>query len=110
MRSVAPQARWRVALAGAVTGGLVLLAATGYSDKQPPGESAPALAERLDKVDAAIEDGELAEARREVDELIAETAQALVADDITEDEADRIFDAAREVLAELPAPKESDDE
>ncbi|RHW27509.1 hypothetical protein D0Z08_07405 [Nocardioides immobilis] len=110
MRRAAPQARWRVALAGAVTGGLVLLAAAGCSDEQPPGESAPALAERLDKVDAAIEDGELGEARRAVDELVAETARALVADEITDDEADRIFDAAREVLAELPAPKEGDDE
>ncbi len=110
MRRAAPQARWRAALAGAVTGGLVLLAATGCSDQQPPGESAPALAERLDKVDAAIEDGELGEARREVDELIAETAQALVADDITDDQALRIFDAARDILAELPASKESDGE
>lgn len=110
MTRAAPQVRWREALAGAVAGGLVLLAATGCSDEQPPGESAPALADRLDKVDAAIEAGELEEARRAVDELVAETAQALVADDITNDEALRIIDAAREVLAELPAPKEGDDE
>jgi serine/threonine protein kinase len=63
---------------------------------------APGLAAKLDDVDAAVDSGELASARNAVDELVDATAQTLVAEDISDGQADQIFEAARDVLAELP--------
>ena len=63
---------------------------------------APGLAATLDDVDAAVESGELASARNAVDELVDATARTLVAEDISDGQADQIFEAARDVLAELP--------
>gem|GEM_PF-6612666 len=102
MSRVANPAGWRAAVAAAV----LLLVATGCADEEPPGDSAPALAERLEQVDAAIEDGDLGGARRAVDDLVADTARARVEGDITDEQAERIFDAAQDVLAELPEPEE----
>lgn len=75
---------------------------TGCSSDAPPSESAPELATRLDRVDAAIESGDYDRARAAVEALVAATAKAQVAGRISDDEADRILDAARDVLAELP--------
>ena len=90
--------RGRSVLAGA----LLVLALTGCGDDAPPSESAPALADRLDDVDTAIEAGKLDEARQAVEDLVADTAQAEVEGDISQDQADQILEAARELLAELP--------
>ncbi|WP_322937947.1 FIMAH domain-containing protein [Nocardioides bizhenqiangii] len=100
--------RWRAAVVAAV----VLLAPTGCADDPPPSESVPALEQHLDEVDAAIEAGEPDEARRAVEDLIAEAAQARVEGDLSDEEADRIFDAAQQVLDQLPkaGPKDDEDE
>lgn len=103
-RTAPRPARWLV-VASAIT----LLTLTGCSDDAPPGEAAPALAASLEDVDAAIESEKYDDARNAVKKLIAETAQALVADEISDEEADRIFEAAREVLAELPEGEEKRD-
>jgi len=89
-----------------LAGAAVVLAVgmAGCSEDSAPGESAPALATSLDEVDAAVESGDFSDARKAVDGLIAETGQALVAGEITDEEADAIFEAAREVLAHLPGP------
>jgi eukaryotic-like serine/threonine-protein kinase len=68
-------------------------------------ETVAALSDRLDAVDSAIEDRDYADVRRELDQLTATTAQALVADDVSDEQADQIFDAARDLLAELPAAR-----
>lgn len=98
MSRVTNRAGWRAVVAAAV----MLLVATGCADEEPPGESVPALAERLAKVDAAIEEGDLGAARKAVEELAAETGQAQAEGDLTEEQAARILEAAEEVLAELP--------
>lgn len=48
--------------------------------------------------------------RRAVKDLISAAAQARVDGDIDDEEADRIFDAAQEVLAELPDQDEKEPE
>jgi serine/threonine protein kinase len=89
-------------LAGAVAGG-----GCGQ-DTPPPGEAVPALADRLQRVDAAIEAGNYGQARAAVEALVAETAHAEVAGNLSSQEADRILTAARALLAQLPAdPSES---
>lgn len=94
--------RWRGGVLAVL--GLIVPAAlaTGCADDPPPGERAPQLAEQLAVVDAEIEDGDLRGARTAVEELVSRTALALTADEISEDDADRILDAARALLAELP--------
>ena len=62
----------------------------------------PELATQLDKVDTAIEDGDLAEARQATKRIVARTAVALAEGDISDDEAERIIEAAEALLAELP--------
>ena len=106
MSRVVSRARWRAAVAATA----MLLVATGCSDEEPPGDSAPALADRLDKVDAAIEDGDYDAARKAVEELAAETAQARIEGDITDEQAERIFEAVEDVRAELPEPKDEDED
>lgn len=98
------RARWRLAVVAA----LVALTSTGCADDPAPSESAPALEDSLSKVDAAIEAGEFDEARRAVKDLISDAAQARVDGDIDDEEADRIFDAAQEVLAVLPDQDEKE--
>lgn len=113
--------RWRDRVAGSAamravrTPALLLallaggLAAGGCGqDTPPPGEAVPALADRLERVDAAIEAGSSGRARAAVEELVAETRQAEAAGDLSSQEADRILTAARALLAQLPAdPSES---
>lgn len=82
------------------------LALTACSEETPAGELSPALAERLDQVDEAVAEEDYDKARREVEELVGETAKAQVKGDISDEQAQRILEAAREVLEELPADQE----
>lgn len=93
-------ARRAASLLAAVVLGLALAAC---SEETPPDEQAPALAERLDKVDEAVAEEDYDKARREVEELVGETAKAQVKGDISDEQAQRILEAARDVLEELPA-------
>lgn len=97
--------RRTASLLAALLLGLVLGAC---SDEAPPGERAPALAERLDKVDEAVAEEDYEKARREVEDLVGETAKAQVNGDITDEQAKRILEAARDVLEELPAPDQAE--
>lgn len=81
----------------------LLLSLTGCGSEEPPSRAVPALAARLDKVDAAIEDGSYERARVAVQRLVADAAQAELAGDITGDQADQILASARELLDALPA-------
>lgn len=93
--------RWsRLAL---VTCAAVLALASGCGDEKSPGEAVPALADRLDRVDQAIEAGDYTGARAQLDRLVAETAKADVAGEISEEQADRILDAVADVLAAIPS-------
>ncbi len=85
---------------------IAVLLTGGCSEDPAPGESVPALATSLDEVDAAVEAGDYRKARREVEDLIAETAQARVEGDISDEQADQIFEAAHDVLAQLPEAEE----
>lgn len=102
MKSRTSTARWRTGCAAA----LMLLTLAACADDAPPSQSAPALSDSLEEVDAAIEAGQLEDARRAVEELIEETAQARVDGDISDEQADQIFDAAQEVLDRLPGSDE----
>ncbi len=61
-----------------------------------------ALEATLDQVDAAIEAGELVEARAAVEDLMEETARARDEGSIGDDQAGEIFAAGGELLAQLP--------
>jgi len=96
-------------LVAAVLAGSAL---TGCSDDSAPAESAPELANRLDKVDAAIAGEDYPAARTAVESLVAAAARAQVAGKVSEDQADRILAAAQALLRQIPAdgdvPSESD--
>lgn len=81
----------------------VLALAAGCGDETSPGEAVPALSQRLERVDQAIEAGDYADARAQLDRLVAETARADVAGAISNEQADRILEAVAAVLAGLPA-------
>ena len=81
--------------------GLITMA-SGCADETPPGEAVPVLAAQLQSVDAAVQDRDYAATRAAVEALVAETAKANVAGKITDDQADRILEAAKRLLAELP--------
>lgn len=67
----------------------------------PPGEKVPDLAAQLERVDAAVANEDHKAARSAVQDLVAATAAAELAEQITDEEADRIVAAARQVLANL---------
>jgi hypothetical protein len=67
----------------------------------PPAESVPALADRLERVDAAIADDRPERARRAVEALVDEATRARMDGSITADQADEILRAAGELLARL---------
>lgn len=92
------RAEWRRYLAGLVLGLAVL---TGCSEDPAPADDVPALAERLDRAEQAIADGDYGRARTSLDALAAATAQARVANRITDEQANRILDAVAEVLRAL---------
>jgi hypothetical protein len=85
-----------------------LLAFTACGEDVPPGERVPDLARQLDRVDAAIESGRYEEARSAVEDLVNTTAQAEVGGEVSDDEADRILDAAAALLEELPLDDRQD--
>lgn len=85
---------------------LVLALVGGCGDERAPGEAVPALADRLERVDLSIETGDYADARAQLDRLVAETARADVAGEISNEQADRILEAVEAVLAGLPPPAE----
>lgn len=78
------------------------LLAGGCADDEPPGQKVPELAAQLDKIDEAVADGDLDQARQATRRLVARTAVALADQDIDEEEADRILEAAEALLAQLP--------
>lgn len=78
---------------------------SGCSEEAAPADSAPALSDALDTVDAAVEDGDPAKVRTAMEDLIARTAQARVDGAITPEQADEIFEAAQGVLAALPGER-----
>lgn len=96
----------RTAMATALLAGGLLL--TGCSESEPPGREVPELADQLDAVDRAVEAREWGRARAAVEGLVAMTATAEVNGRISDDQADRILEAAREVLAELPGAGDAD--
>ncbi len=70
-------------------------------------DDAPDLAATLDRVDAAIEAGDPDDTRTAVEDLIAETAQARAAGEVDDGQAEDIFAAGGELLAQLPETDES---
>lgn len=102
--------RMRAPVAAVVALMAVLAGAAGCSEEVPPGETVPELATQLDKVDAAVEEGDLEGARQATRRLVARTAVARAEGDITGEEADRIIEAAEALLAELPEPPEEDED
>ena len=86
----------------------MLALAAGCGDETSPGEAVPALSQRLERVDQAIETGDFANAREQLDRLVAETARADVAGEISNEQADRILEAVEAVLAGLPAAEQGD--
>lgn len=69
----------------------------------PPSEQVPALGKQLDRVDAAVEDGDYEQARAAVKQLVATAARAQVEGELSDEQAQRIVTAARSVLENLPA-------
>lgn len=94
-----------VLLAVLLVGALLAGCAKGI----PPGQEVPSLASTLDRVDAAVAARHLSTARSDVETLITQTDQARKRGEITTSQAEEILEAARSVLAQLPAatPKPS---
>lgn len=69
-------------------------------------DTAPELADRVDAVDRAVDDGDPRRARKAIDELVAATARARVAGELSAEEAEAILRAAAELLRELPEPRD----
>lgn len=91
--------RVRAALAGA----LLVVLLTGCSEETPPAVDVPALSEDLAAVEAAVGAGDFDKVRSALERLVARASRAELAGDISAEEADRIREAARAVLAQLPA-------
>jgi len=87
-------------LAAALALAALLLTTCGRD--QTPAQAVPELSHRLDEVDAAIVSGDPDEARKAVDALLDEAAQARVDGDLTADQADQILRAATRLLRALP--------
>ena len=98
--------RWRARWAAGVA--VVALSAGACGDDTAPVDAVPALGRQLDAVDAALVDRDYERARTAIEELVASAAQAEVAGDLDEEEADRIRQAASRLLARLPADGEVD--
>lgn len=65
-------------------------------------DGAPELADQLDRVDDAVSSGDTAAARAADQALARRTSDALLADEITDDQAADVLDAAKALLAQLP--------
>lgn len=79
----------------------LVLAGCGGGDR-PPGESVPAMASTLDRVDAALADGEVDQARSELVTLVRVTGRARDAKKISETEAERVLAAVATLMTALP--------
>lgn len=88
---------------------VLLVGLTACGGTTPASESVPALADHLAEVDAAIAEEDYSAAREAVDALVATTAKARVAGDLTSEQADRVLAAATRVLEELPEGNADDD-
>lgn len=86
-----------VALAGVLT-----LVAGACGGPTPAGETVPALRDRLERVDAALAQGELVRARQALEALTAEARRAEDAGRLSSDQVDRILAAAARLEADLP--------
>lgn len=82
---------------------LVFLALTvaACGQERSPAQTVPALADRLEQVDAALADGQTSRARKAIDDLLDEAAQARLDGALTADQADRILRAATELIRAL---------
>ena len=89
-------------IAISIAGAVLVVSAAGCSSEEPPGKAVPGLSDRLDKVDAAIAAGDYDKARAAVHQLVSDTAHAEVDGDISSDQADRILESAKSVLAAWP--------
>lgn len=97
---------WRSSLRHGI--GMVALVASASAlvacgGDAPPSEAVPALADRLERVDAAIADDRPDRARRAVEALVDEATRARMDGSITADQADKILRAAGELLERLGA-------
>jgi ribosomal protein S20 len=81
---------------------VLALVVSGCGSDSTPADEVPALATRLDRVDAAIAAGDDARARTALRALTEATTRSQEAGDISSDQADRIVAAATELLARLP--------
>lgn len=88
---------------------VLLVGLTACGGTTPASESVPALADQLAEVDAAIAEEDYSAAREAVGALVATTAKARVAGDLTSEQADRVLAAATRVLEELPEGNADDD-
>lgn len=82
---------------------LLPTALTACGSEGAPADHVPALATQLEAVEDAVEDGDHDGVRAALERLVARTARAELAGEISAEDADRIRAAAREVLAALPA-------
>jgi hypothetical protein len=96
-RSLARRATWWVAAA--------TLALTGAcSDDLSPDAAVPGLGNTLSRVDDSIADRNWKHARRQLQNLVAQTEDAANAGTLTQPQADRIQAAVARLLSELPDP------
>jgi outer membrane biosynthesis protein TonB len=79
-----------------------LLLTSGCGGDASPADAAPALATRLEGVDAAIAAGDFDRARTALTALSTSAARAERAGDLADTQADRIHDAVAALLAQLP--------
>lgn len=97
-------ARTRAAGWAALVVALALaLSGCARADSAPPAEQVPALAAMLDEVEAAVVDGRFGAARRQIDELVERTVEAVEDGELDEDAGNEILAAAAQVRALLPA-------
>ena len=82
-----------------------LLSGCGAADR--PVEAVPALADRLEQVDAAVVAGDDARTREAVTALVDDTEAALASGDLSREQADAITTAAEALLARLEEPSGS---
>lgn len=82
-----------------------LLSGCGAADR--PVEAVPALAGRLEQVDAAVVAGDDARTREAVTALVDDTEAALASGDLSREQADAITTAAEALLARLEEPSGS---
>lgn len=89
-----------------VVAAALLLGGCGSEEPQPSAaEQVPALAERLESIDALVADHKPQRARAQLEALVDEVMTAREAGDLTALEADRIIAAATALIRALPEPE-----